>query len=60
MSYAKVLVTLPNEQYDVWNIQSQAQLELGRKLNTAEENMLKNKYSAKQLSSEINKVCYHI
>ena len=56
MSYAKALVTLPSQQSAIWNIQSQAELELGRNLNNREENLLMARYSADQLSSQIDKV----
>ena len=58
MNYAKALVNLSSRQYAIGNIQSQAQLELGRKLNQEEEGLLKAKYSAEQLSAQIDKVCY--
>ena len=57
MNYAKALVNLSSRQYAIENIHSQALLELGRKLNQGEEGLLKSKYSAEQLSAQIDKVC---
>ena len=57
MNYARSLVNLSSRQYAIGNIQSQAQLELGRNLSHGEETLLKSKYSVEQLSTQIYKVC---
>ena len=56
MNYAKSVASLSDKQYYVENIQSQAELEIGRRLNATEENLLFSRFSAQQLHGQILKV----
>ena len=56
MNYAKALVGSLGKQSLIENIQSQAETEIGRRLNSSEESLLFSKLSEEQLSKKILKV----
>ena len=56
MNYAKAVANLSDEHYYIQDIQSQAELEIGRMLNSMEKNILFSRFSAKQLCGQILKV----
>ena len=56
MNYAKAVVSLSDEHYYAETIKSQAELEIGRMLNSMEESLLFSRFRAKQLCEQILKV----
>ena len=56
MNYAKALAGSVNEQSNIEKIQSQAEIEIGRRLNSSEESILFTKFSEEQLCRQILKV----
>ena len=56
MNYAKAVANLSDEHYYIQDIQSQAELEIGRMLNSMEESLLFSRFRAKQLCEQILKV----